>query len=171
MITLYFCLPYLLMSLVWVPFLRTIQQSGMNETHKGKECWKKQKYWIDNSLEYMEHNERVSLSTKCSSRKEESIFCFCDYTNEEQAWKSTVPSLDHRKNWGYIPSPVGKELVLGYLSSRIGLRSDIMPSWKSLAGFCAIFGKWGRCTKNGRLLGKRTVWKPPNPHEFYAGRN
>ena len=38
------------MSLAQVPCLRTLQQSGMNETPRGRKCIKTEKYWRDNSL-------------------------------------------------------------------------------------------------------------------------
>ena len=102
-VTLYFCLPFLLMSLAQVPSLRTIQQSGMNETPRGRKCIKKEKYWIDNSLECVEHNERVSLSTECSSSKKEiTLVCFCDCTNEEQAKKSTILSWSIERTGGTL---------------------------------------------------------------------
>lgn len=117
------------------------------------------------------HNERVSLSTKCSFRKERSHSCLFLWL-----YQGTIqPGDPQSDSWPLKRSRVhffstGKWACLGYLSSSLGLRSDIIPSWKSLAEFCAIFGKWGWCTKNDRLLGKKTMRKPLNPFEFYPRR-
>ena len=51
----------------------------------------------------MEHNERVSLSTECSSSKKEiTLVCFCDCTNEEQAKKSTILSWSIERTGGTL---------------------------------------------------------------------
>lgn len=95
------------------------------------------------------------------------LVCFYDYTNEEssQVNHSPTPGLQREQGVHFFSSVKG--VCLSYLSGSLGLRSDIIPTWKSLAGFGAVFGKWEWCTKNGRLLRK----KPPNPPEFYSRRN
>lgn len=51
--------------------------------HKDREILKRQQF------KCVQHNERVSLRTECSSSKKEiTLVCFCDCTNEEQAKKS-----------------------------------------------------------------------------------
>lgn len=101
-----------------------------NETHRGRECWKKQKYCVDNSPENVDHNERVSLSRTCSSRKRNHSCLFLWWyqwriTTRSQENCHPTPSL--QREHGVHSFSSGKRACLGYLNSSIGLRNDIIP--------------------------------------------
>lgn len=73
--------------------------------------------------------------------KEITLVCFCDYTSEESSQANHSPTLGWQRKQGVHFFSSGKRVYLSYLSGSLGLRSDIIPTWKSLAGFGAIFGK------------------------------
>lgn len=89
--------------------------------------------------ENIDHNERVSLSTKCSSRKSNHacLFLWLYPWRLSQENHNPTPGLQREQGVHFFSS--GKRACLGFLSGSMGSRNDIIPSWKSLAGFGAIF--------------------------------